>query len=146
MDLMRWDPFGDLGTLRDRVNRAFEDAFARTGTREPAEARTWSPPVDIQETEGEIVLRADLPGMTREQIDIELSGDALTIRGERTFDDEGRNYLRVERPHGTFQRGFTIGVPIDQANVKANFRDGVLEITLPKSEEIRPKQVKIDVG
>jgi len=146
MDLIRWDPFADLGTLRERVNRLFEETLSRAGIREPAEARTWSPPVDIHETDGEIVVRADVPGVDREQIDIELTGGALTIKGERKFDDEQKNYVRVERPHGTFQRSFTIGVPIDQANVKAAYRDGVLEVTLPKAEEARPKQVRVEVG
>lgn len=146
MDLIRWDPFGDLGTLRERVNRLFEETLARTGRREPAEARTWAPLVDIHETDGEIVVRADLPGLSREQIDIELTGDALTIKGERKFDDERKNYVRIERPHGTFQRSFTIGVPVDQANVKAAYRDGVLEVTLPKTGEARPKQVRVEVG
>jgi HSP20 family protein len=145
MDLIRWDPFSDLGTLRERVNRLFEETLARSGRREPAEARTWSPLVDIHETDGEIIVRADLPGLSREEIDIELAGDALSIKGDRKL-DENRSYVRVERPHGAFQRSFTIGVPIDTANVKAAYRDGVLEVALPKAEEARPKQVKVDVG
>lgn len=146
MDLIRWDPFADLGTLRDRVNRLFEETLSRSGLREPAEARTWAPLVDIHETDGEIVVSADLPGLSRDQIDIELTGDSLTIKGERTFEDANKNYVRVERPRGAFQRSFTIGVPIDQANVKAAYHDGVLEVTLPKAEEARPKQVKVEVA
>jgi len=145
VDLIRWDPSGDLVALRERVNRLFEEQLTRPDRREPASARTWSPLVDIYDANGEIVMRADLPGLKQEDIDIQLTGDTLTIRGERKLDDQ-HNYLRVERPHGVFERSFTLSVPIDQSKVKASYREGVLEIVLPKAEETKPKQVKVEVG
>jgi len=145
MDLIRWDPFGDLSTLRERVNRLFEETLARPDRREPASARTWAPLVDIYDANGDIVLRADLPGLKQEDIDLQLTGDTLTIRGERKLSEE-HSYMRVERPHGNFERSFTLSVPIDQSKVKASYREGVLEIVLPKAEEAKPKQVKVEVG
>ncbi|HOP80833.1 MAG TPA: Hsp20/alpha crystallin family protein, partial [Armatimonadota bacterium] len=98
------------------------------------------------EDENNIVLRAELPGMKREDIDIEVTQDSLAIRGERKFDqDEKINYVRVERPYGPFARTFAINVPINTADVKATYRDGILEVTVPKSEETKPKKVQVTV-
>jgi HSP20 family protein len=138
----RWDPFGEMQALRERVNRAFDEMVARD--RAPAEPAAWAPLVDILETDDAIVLRADVAGARLQDLNIEIDGDTLTLSGERKA-DEGGTYLRVERPHGPLRRSFTIGAPIDQAHVKATYHNGVLEITLPKSREARPKQVKVQV-
>jgi len=145
MNFMRWDPFVDLRTLRERVNRLFEESLSHSSLQEPVIPRTWAPVVDIYEAPEALVVEAELSGMKQEEIEIELTGDTLTIKGERR-PEEGREFLRQERNYGPFQRAFTLGMPIDQAGVKARYREGVLEITLPKAEEARPKQVKIDVG
>ncbi len=146
MSLIRWDPFGDMAQLREQVNRLFEQSLAHSG-REPGFAQTWSPTVDIVETDAAITLHAELPGMKPEEIDIQITGDTLTLKGERKVqkEEKGRQYVRIERSYGAFQRSFTLGLPIDQGAVKANYRDGVLEITLPKREEVKPKQVKVQV-
>lgn len=146
MSLARWDPFRELEALQEDVNRLFEESFARP-RRESRAARVWAPPVDVAEDEGKVVVKVELPGMKREDIDIELSGDTLTIRGERKFENEDRkeNYMRVERAYGRFQRSFNIGVPVKSNKVKASYKDGVLEITIPKSEEVRPKKVDVTV-
>lgn len=149
--IVRFDPFRELDRLQSEVNRIFE-GYANTGDR-PANgngntysmSRVWSPSVDVAENENEIVLRAELPGMKQDDIDIELTGDTLTLRGERKFENEERkdNFVRVERSYGRFQRAFTLGVPVEHDKVRASYRDGVLEIVLPKSEATKPRKVQV---
>jgi HSP20 family protein len=142
MVIARWDPFRELEDLQERVNRIFQERMGHGG----GTSRTWAPVVDAYEDENNIVLRAELPGMKREDIDIEVTQDSLAIRGERKFDqDEKINYVRVERPYGPFARTFAINVPINTADVKATYRDGILEVTVPKSEETKPKKVQVTV-
>jgi len=104
--------------------------------------------VDIAETQNDVVLRAELPGLKQDDIDIELTGDTLTLRGERKFENEERkdNFVRVERSYGRFQRSFTLGVPVQNDQVSATYRDGMLEIHLPKSEQTRPRKVQVSVS
>lgn len=143
MMISRWDPFRELSTLQDRINRVFNEQLSR-GEAEGTE-KTWSPVVDILESESDLIVRAELPGVRREDMDVEVTSESLTIRGERKFDDQSKdNYLRVERAYGPFQRSFSIGVPVQPDKIKAAFRDGVLEITVPKAEEVKPKRVEID--
>ena len=152
MTLVRFDPFRELDRLQSEVNRLFE-GYNNTGDR-PADgrangvSRAWAPVVDIAENENDIVLRAELPGMKQEDIDIELTGDTLTLRGERKFENEERrdSFVRVERSYGRFQRAFTLGVPVQHDQVRATYRDGILEVHLPKSEETRPRKVQVSVG
>ncbi|MHB9035111.1 MAG: Hsp20/alpha crystallin family protein [Armatimonadota bacterium] len=140
--ISRWDPFRDMSVLQDRINRIFNESAWRT---ESASSRAWSPVVDIIETQSDLVVRAELPGMSREDIDIEVTGESLTIRGERKFDEASKDsYIRVERPYGPFQRSFSIGVPVQSDKVKASYRDGVLEVTIPKAEELKPKKIKVN--
>jgi len=149
MDVLRWNPLEDLRTLQDEMNRLFEQRTAPTGhRREHVSSRVWSPAVDVYEDEDEIVLYAELAGMKQSDITIELLSDSLTIRGERNFPDNERKdkYIRVERPYGRFQRVFTLGVPINQEAVKASYRDGVLEIHMPKAEETKPRRVEVKVA
>lgn len=145
--LQHWgDPFADMAHLREEVNRLFEQSLSRSG-QEPVAAQTWSPAVDIYETEDIIGLRIDAAGIRAEDIDIQISNDTLTVKGERKLEQptDGKQYMRLERSYGPFQRSFTLGVHIDQQGVHASYRDGVLEITLPKCEEVKPKQVKVEV-
>ncbi len=147
-NIVRFDPFEDMVRLQREVNRLFEDNTRSGGSRNGSEltaARTWAPAVDIAEDRNEIVLKAELPGLKQDDIDIELTGDTLTIRGERKFEDEQRkdNYVRMERSYGAFQRSFTIGVPVQNDGVSASYKDGVLEIHLPKSEATKPKKVQV---
>jgi HSP20 family protein len=138
--ISRWDPFRDLSVLQDKINRIFNE------TTRPAEGstRTWAPVVDIIETEGDLIVRAEIPGMKREDIDIEITSESLTIKGERKFDEQNKEgYLRVERPYGPFQRSFSIGVPVDAEKVKAAYQDGILEVVIPKSEAVKPKKIPV---
>ena len=148
--IVRFDPFEDVVRLQREVNRLFEDNTRVRGRdgAEMASARTWAPPVDILEDQNEIVVRAELPGLKQEDIDIELTGDTLVIKGERKFEDAQRkdNYVRVERSYGAFQRVFTVGVPVEHDGVKASYKDGVLEVRLPKSEATKPKKVQVSAG
>ncbi|MEN6357692.1 MAG: Hsp20/alpha crystallin family protein [Armatimonadota bacterium] len=140
--ISRWDPFRDISVLQDRINRVFNES---AGHAENTSSRTWSPVVDIIETQSDLVVRAELPGMNRDDIDIEVTGESLTIRGERKFDEAAKDeYIRVERPYGPFQRSFSIGVPVQPDKVKASYHDGLLEVTIPKAEETKPKKIKVN--
>jgi HSP20 family protein len=132
------------------MNRLFEQrsGSARQTHREPANSRVWAPVVDILEDQNEILLRAELPGMKQEEIQIELTADTLTVSGERRLpsDDRKDAYIRLERAYGRFHRSFTIGVPIKADDVRASYVDGILEIRLPKSEDTKPKKIEVRVG
>lgn len=137
------DPFESLLRLQDDLARAFNPRAAQP--REHVSSRVWSPTVDVYEDNDKIVIKADLPGLNQEDIDIEMNGDTLTLRGERKFDDEARRegYVRIERQYGAFQRSFTIGVPIEPDQVKATYKNGILELTVPKAEATKPKKVQV---
>jgi len=145
MAVVRWDPFRDLNLLQDRMNRLFEDANRNWKSDEPASTTTWSPAVDIFETESEIVVKAEVPGMDRKDITLNLENNVLTLRGERRFLKETKeeNYHRIERSYGGFSRAFSIPVTVDEEKIRADYQDGVLKIVLPKKEQLRPKQIKI---
>jgi len=148
MAIVRWDPFRDLISIQDRMNRLFDQTLARTrGEEEGISASTWMPAVDIYETADRVVMKAELPGLTREDIEINVRDNTLSLRGERKFEKEVKeeNYLRIERAYGSFQRSFTLPATIHQDKIRAVFKDGVLELSLPKAEEACPKQIKIDV-
>ena len=142
--ISRWDPFRDLSVLQDRINRIFSEHPGRA-EGEAAAGRTWAPVVDILETPTDLVVRAEIPGAKREEIDVEVTAESLTIRGERKFDAEHKDqYLRIERPYGQFQRSFSIGVPVQPDKIKASYKDGILEIVVPKAEEVTPKKIEIN--
>lgn len=138
----RWDPFRELSVLQDRINKMFSEQMGREGER--TSSRTWAPVVDIVESENDLIVRAEIPGMNRDDIDIEVTADSLTIRGERKFDDENKErYIRVERPYGPFERAFSIGVPVQPDKVRATYQNGILEVVVPKAEEVKPKKISI---
>lgn len=149
MAIVRWDPFRDVMTLQERMNHLFDQALSRTrlDDEEGLTASMWSPAVDIYETADSIVMKAELPGVHREHIDIHVEDNTLTLKGERKFEREVKeeNYLRIERSYGAFQRAFNLPTGVQQDKIRAVFKDGVLEVTLPKAEEAKPKHVKIDV-
>lgn len=149
MAIVRWDPFRDVMTLQERMNRLFDHALSRTrmDDKEGLTASMWSPAVDIFETPDSIVMKAELPGVSRDNIDIQVQDNTLTLKGERKFEREvtEENYHRIERSYGAFQRAFNLPTGVQQDKIRAVFKDGVLEVTMPKAEEAKPKQVKIDV-
>jgi len=144
--LMRWDPFSEMNSLQREINRLFSDSMKRegTGTGEFV-TRSWAPSVDVIDKENEIVVKAELPGMEQKDIDVHLEDNQLTIKGERNFEkeDKGENYLRQERVYGSFYRSFTIGSGIQADKVNANYKNGILEIVLPKEEKVQPKKIEI---
>lgn len=137
-----WDPFADLGRLREEMTRAFSDAFGHGGV-EPAQ-RAWTPPVDVWETPGEFYFAVALPGANPESIDVHVEGETLTIRGERKAEE--RHYHRQEILTGPFYRSFTLGVPVDNAKVEATYRNGILEVKVPKAEAAKPRKVQVQVA
>ena len=145
MAISRWDPFRDLGVLQDRMNRLFNDAGRGWRGDEPAATTTWSPAVDIFETENEIVVKAELPGVDRKDLSLNLENNVLTLKGERRFEKETKheNYHRIERSYGGFGRAFSIPATVDEEKIRADYQDGVLKIVLPKKEQAKPKQIRI---
>jgi HSP20 family protein len=151
MAIVRYEPFRNLVTVQDRMNRIFEEAFrgAPRGTEEEwALGGAWAPAVDIYEHEGNLVLKAELPGIDPKDVDVQVENNVLTLRGERKFDSEVKReeYHRVERAYGTFSRSFTLPNVIDTGKIKAEFKEGVLRVTLPQREEAKPKQISIAVS
>ncbi len=145
--LTRWDQSRGLTSLQDQVNRLFAGNFTpdRTGHDDLA---AWGPSVDIYGTENELVLKADLPGLQVKDIDVRVENNMLTIRGERKFEKDVNedNYFRVERATGPFTRSFSLPNTVNSENVRAEYRNGVLTLHLAKSEESKPKQIKISVS
>lgn len=143
MAVSRWDPFRELHTLQDRMNRLFEEASR--GGRDHPDAAAWSPAVDIYESEREIVVSAELPGLARDEIALSLDQNVLTLHGARAFEKakgESR-YHRIERSYGSFTRTFTIPATVDDDAIRADFKDGVLTIVLPKVENNEKRQIRI---
>jgi HSP20 family protein len=150
MAIVRWEPFRDLASLQERMNRLFDESFKginRTTEDDWLLGGTWAPAVDIFEQEGNIVLKAELPGIDLKDVDIRLENNVLTLRGERKVDNEVKreSFHRIERAYGTFARSFTLPSTVDQQNIKADYKDGVLKVVLPKREEAKPKQITIDI-
>lgn len=145
MTLVKWEPFRDLMAMQDRMTRLIDETFSRIWKEDMAQG-VWSPPVDILERGDEVVVKVDLPGVTQNEIDIRVEEGTLTIQGERKFVKESseENYVQIERPYGTFRRTFSIPRTIDQESIKASYKDGVLQIILPRRQEIQPKQIVVE--
>jgi HSP20 family protein len=146
--LTRWSPASEL--FRGRFNRFFDESFLRDffaplESGETLSQRAWVPAVDIRETAESLVLTAELPGLSRDDVDITLENSVLTLRGERKFerDENQGNYHRIERSYGTFSRSFTLPANVQGEAVKASFENGVLTVEIPKREESRPRKIAI---
>lgn len=149
MNVIRFNPFAEVTGLRDQINRLFDEAAQpRPEGGAPLNAtRHWAPPVDVLENENELVLRLDLPGVSMSEIDVQLTGETLSIRGERRFERrEGEGALHMERPYGAFHRAFNLSVPVQTDAVRADYKDGVLTITLPKQEAVKPRKIQIQTN
>jgi HSP20 family protein len=147
MTITRFDPFRELAHMQHRINRIFGNAYRDSD--DVLSRGDWMPPVDIFENENhEIVLKAELPGIKREDIDIRVENNLLTIRGERKREHETKDeaYHRVERTYGAFSRSFSLPSSVDTEHVNADFKDGVLTVTLPAREEAKPRQVQVKVN
>ncbi len=148
MAIVKWDPFKDMVTMKDRMNRLFDEVFSKSQFYGDENMRDglWSPSVDIYETENNVVLKAELPEIDEKDIDIKLEDNILTIKGERKLENETEkeNYYRMERSYGAFSRSFSIPSRVDQNNVSATCRDGVLKVTMPKNKEAQQKKIPIN--
>ena len=144
MSMMRWEPFRDLMTLREAMNRLFEDSFVRTGPRwaAPGESRCELA-IDAYATDEEIVITAAVPGMAPEDVEITIEGETLTIQGEIKAPMDNVNYMIQERPYGKFQRTLRLNIPVQSDKAEATFDKGVLTLVLPKQEEIKPRTISV---
>jgi HSP20 family protein len=144
--LSRFEPFRRASTLQDQLNRVFNDVFERAG--DESNLTSWAPAADIFETEHELVVKADLPDVDAKDLDIRVENNILTIRGERKFEKKVSEdkYLRVERAYGSFSRSFSLANTVNAEAIKADYQNGVLTLTIPKREEAKPKQIKVNVG
>ncbi|MCJ7664140.1 MAG: Hsp20/alpha crystallin family protein [Desulfobacterales bacterium] len=145
MVVTRWEPLKDLMAMQERMNKLFDETFSRG--RHNTVVEGWSPAVDIVEKGDEIILTMELPGIEQKAIDIKVEGDVLTIRGERRLEEvtKREDYHRLERPYGLFSRSFSLPNTVEQEKVKASHNGGILRVVLPKKEETRPKQIKVEV-
>jgi len=150
MAVVRWEPFRDLVSLQERMNPMFDESYRGRGTGEDdwSLGGSWAPAVDIYEHEGHIVLTAELPGVDPKEVDIRVENNILTLRGERKWSDDiqRESYHRVERAYGSFTRSFTLPNVVDTEKIKADYKDGMLKLVLPKKEEAKPKQISINVA
>jgi HSP20 family protein len=145
MAIIKFDPFRDMITLRDKMNKLFEDAFVQRGEDKDMISSAWLPAVDIFESDNELVLTAEVPGIDEKDIEISLENNVLSIKGERKFDKETKeeNYHRIERSYGTFYRSFTLPSYVDSEKINAVHENGILKIRMSKKHELKPKKVKI---
>jgi HSP20 family protein len=145
----RWDPFRELEELSERLNRVFGRLpVRRDNSKEALTVADWVPAVDISESEGEYLIKAELPGVKKEDIKVTLQEGVLTIQGERKQEKEekGKKYHRIERSYGTFMRSFTLPDSADDSKVSAEFKDGLLYLHVPKSEKAKPKAIEVKVA
>ncbi len=147
MAVVRWSPIRDIMSVRDEMNRLFGEVFGRTNGGQEGSwfSGAWTPPVDIYETDEALILQVELPGLSKDEVSVELKDNTLVLRGERKHSHEVKeeNYQRMERTYGAFQRSFVLPATVDQNRVMASFKDGVLELKLPKAEVAKPKRIAI---
>jgi HSP20 family protein len=146
MAIVRWDPTREVDSLQSEVNRVFDGFFGNGGTR--GASRRWIPAMDLVETGDNLVLRADLPGLAREEVEIEVKDGVLTVAGERKAEHEEKSegFYRAERAFGSFSRSLTLPKGVDAGKVEAEFENGVLEVRIPKPEDAKPHRVEIGAG
>ena len=145
MTITRYDPFRDLRNIQEEVNRLFTGNVGRTFDDEGMARGSWNPSVDIYENKDQIVLEAELPGMNREDFDLSIENNVITLRGERRFEkkEDADNYHRVERAYGSFTRSFTLPNSVSGEGANAEYRNGVLRVTIPKREETKARRIEV---
>jgi len=142
----RWEPFRGVNEIQGEMNRLLDSFFGRPATLMTGE-RMWAPLADMYETKDDLLVTFELPGVREKEVSVSITGDVLTVKGERRFerDVEDEGFHRLERVYGKFERSMPLPIPVQADKVKATYRDGVLEIRLPKVEEVKPKEIKIEV-
>ena len=146
MNLVRWNPMREMDTLHNRINRLFDGNFFPTSSLDDdMSLGSWRPVVDIYENEDAVVVKAELPGVDKKDIKVDLKDGVLTLSGERSHEKEVKedNYYRKEREFGRFHRSFTVPAEIDPDKINAEFKDGVLKVEIPKPEEKKPKKIAV---
>ena len=146
MNLVRWNPWRDMSTLQHRINHLMNEPFFRSDSEnDQLSMGSWYPAVDMFDDGDTIVIKAELPGMDKKDISVDIEDRVLTLSGERSYDKEVKeeNYYRRERSHGTFKRAFNLPSDVDSDKIKADFKDGVLKVEIPKPEEQKPKQITV---
>jgi HSP20 family protein len=148
MTLVRWDPFRELEDMSERLNRVFSRPSTRNSGNENLTVADWMPTVDISETEAEYLIKAELPEVKKEDVKVTVENGVLTLQGERRQEKEekGKKFHRVERSYGSFVRSFSLPESVDEGAVKAEYKDGVLNLHLPKSERVKPKAIDVKVA
>lgn len=144
----RWDPFRELATLQERVNRLFQESAGGGAETSLTTAGAFIPPVDVYEDEQGLRLKLEVPGIEEKDLDIRMENNVLTVRGERKFEKEEKeeNFHRIERRYGSFTRSFSLPNTVDQESVSADYKNGVLTLLLAKRAEAKPKQIKVNIG
>jgi len=147
MTVLKWKPYGDLVRLGDRINRLFENDLLNEGINGPEGFTDWNPATDIYETKDSYVFKVEIPGIKKDDIEVDLKENILSIRGEKREDKEVKkeNYHRVESFYGSFSRSFTIPKDIDPKKIEASLKDGILELKIGKADEVKAKKINIDV-
>ena len=148
MTLIRWDPFRELEDMSERLNRVFSRPSLRNSGKENLTVADWVPTVDISESDGEYLIKAELPEVKKEDVKVTVENGVLTLQGERRQEKEekAKRFHRVERSYGSFVRSFTLPESVDESSVKAEYKDGVLNLHLPKSEKVKPKAIDVKVA
>jgi len=147
MAISRWRPLRDMISIQDEMNRLFDDFFGPPITRPEWAEAAWCPCVDVSETKDDVIINTEIPGMSKDDVKVSVQDNILTLSGEKKQEKEEKdaNYHRMERSYGSFSRSFTLPTTVQADRVKAAYKDGILRITLPKSEEVKPKQIPITV-
>lgn len=145
-NLVRWEPFHEIASLRDDMDRVFDSFFGHLPEKERRDG-IWSPLIDIEETDNEVTVRAEIPGVKKEDIKISVVSNTLSISGERKYESEekGKTFHRIERSYGKFNRMISLPAEVDHNKAKAQYKEGMLTISLPKAETARPKEIAIEV-
>ena len=148
MELVRWEQVEGVNRIQSRINELFEDALGRTRAQQSAAAGVWYPPVDILESKDSYLIRAELPGMRNEDLKTEVNEGILTLSGERKLEEpaSGVEYHRVERVTGKFSRLFHVPQTVNPDGIKATYKDGILEVQVPKADEAKPRQIAISLN
>jgi HSP20 family protein len=147
MAITRWRPFRDVVSIQDEVNKLFDDFFGNRPARIEWTEGVWNPSVDVTEDKDSLVVKAEMPGMSKDDVKVSVQDNVLTLKGEKKQEKEekDKNYHRVERSYGSFCRSFQLPTSVKADKIKANYKDGVLSITLPKTEEVKPKEIPISI-
>ncbi len=148
MELVRWEQVEGVNRIQSRINELFEDALGRTRAQQSAAAGVWYPPVDILESKDSYLIRAELPGMRNEDLKTEVNEGILTLSGERKLEEpaSGVEYHRVERVTGKFSRSFHVPQTVNADGIKATYKDGILEVQVPKADEAKPRKIAISLN